>query len=84
MTQQLESNKKQAETSSIQNTRFLDTDTQQNAQLLCDDFSAYLHRFSNEPSVGLYRVSEHIRKTVPSVQSKKVLYFYSQSTNFLF
>lgn len=44
--------------------------------LLCDlvteKFLENIHTMLNEPSVGLYRVQEHVRRSLPQLVDKKV------------
>lgn len=37
-----------------------------------DNFEDALYMAANEPSIGLYRIYEHIGKTVPAFVNKKV------------
>jgi hypothetical protein len=40
-----------------------------------------MHRLANEPTIGLYRVTEHVRRAVPQLQSRKVCQtIYSDQT----
>jgi len=45
--------------------------------------SEYIQLMANEPSIGLYHVEEHIRKTVPRFVEIKVtsLFHYFNKTN---
>ena len=52
--------------------RFLDLDTKQSVLNLCDIWSSDIHHIMNEPSVGMYRIVEHVRTKVPSMVEQKV------------
>jgi len=52
--------------------RFLDLDTKQCATNLCDIWSSYIHHMVNEPSIGMYRIAEHVRSKVPNMIEQKV------------
>ncbi|KAL9653274.1 hypothetical protein ABK040_010981 [Willaertia magna] len=51
--------------------RYISTETKESAKDLTLQFSSYLHHFANEPSIGLYRVSEHVKKKVPKIVEEK-------------
>ena len=35
----------------------------------CDRINKTLHVIANEPSLGLYRIQEHVRKTIPKLSN---------------
>ena len=43
--------------------------------LVTEKFLENIHTMLNEPSVGLYRVQEHVRRSLPQLVDKKVLIF---------
>ena len=52
--------------------RFLDLDTKQSVVNLCNMWSSHIHHVMNEPSVGMYRIVEHVRSKVPFIVEQKV------------
>ena len=44
-----------------------------NFQLVTEKFLENILSMLNEPSVGLYRVQEHVRRSTPQLVEKKVL-----------
>ena len=44
--------------------------------LVSDKVSECLHIVANEPSLGLYRLQEHVRRSVPALVSVKVRYHF--------
>ncbi|KAF0975277.1 hypothetical protein FDP41_005690 [Naegleria fowleri] len=53
--------------------RFLDLDTKQSVVNLCNMWSSHIHHVMNEPSVGMYRIVEHVRSKVPFIVEQKNL-----------
>ncbi|CAF0857930.1 unnamed protein product [Brachionus calyciflorus] len=53
------------------NTPAILTDVEVKARKLVNNLNDSLYENSNEPSLGLFRVQEHVRKTVPSLSKKK-------------
>merc|ERR1711879_947966 len=49
----------------------LDVDSVKKIDRMHLNMSKYLHRMSNEPSLGLFHVQEHIRRTVPKIVTLK-------------
>ena len=52
--------------------RFLDLDTKQSVINLCNMWSSHIHHIMNEPSIGMYRIVEHVRNKVPYMVEQKV------------
>lgn len=50
----------------------IDTDSAKRIERVNLRLSKYLHQLGNEPSLGLYHVSEHIKKSVPKSVKMKV------------
>ena len=42
------------------------------SDLVTEKFLENIHTMLNEPSVGLYRVQEHVRRSLPQLVDKKV------------
>ena len=40
--------------------------------IVADKLSETVHLMSNDPSMGLYRIQEHVKKSVPTLVEKKV------------
>lgn len=60
----------------------LDVETSKKIDRLHINMSKYLHKMSNEPSIGLFHVQEHIRKTVPKYVATKVGFFIFKMMKF--
>lgn len=44
-----------------------------------EKFSESLHIVANEPSLAFFRIQEHVRKSLPTLVEKKVIFFISMS-----
>ncbi|KAG2386753.1 hypothetical protein C9374_002497 [Naegleria lovaniensis] len=53
--------------------RFLDLDTKQSVINVGNMWSSHIHHVMNEPSVGMYRIVEHVRSKVPYMVEQKNL-----------
>jgi DNA polymerase III gamma/tau subunit len=52
--------------------RFLDSDSRVLCSNLINDYSQYHHVLANEPTIAMYRISEHIRRTIPQLEQRKL------------
>ncbi|XP_070543479.1 BLOC-1-related complex subunit 8-like isoform X2 [Ptychodera flava] len=50
----------------------MDTDLDYKAKKVTEKFSESLHIVANEPSLALYRLQEHVRKTLPVLSEKRI------------
>jgi hypothetical protein len=50
----------------------VDQATTRKADVVYKKMSSYLHTVANEPTVGLYHIQEHIRRSVPKFVDMKV------------
>ena len=46
------------------------------------NLSEYIHLNANEPSIGLFHVQEHVKKTVPKLVETKVLFYVFEIIKF--